>query len=110
MKTERLGIEVYGPRTFSNGSRCDESTLYHDAGSLLSRDTGDRGALQELVESSQELEPIHTETRSVCESMVTDVVVPIGLEEVVVEVVLSHFAFGCCSSGSRDSLFCSNGA
>jgi hypothetical protein len=52
----------------------------------LSRDTGDRGALQWLVELSQKLMASHTETRRVCENMVIDVVVSIGCDEIVDEV------------------------
>jgi hypothetical protein len=87
--TERLHIEVYGLRTLSNSCRSDESALDHHAGSLLSRDTGDRGTLQELFNLSQKLRGSHTEARNVCESMVTDVMVSIECEAVEVEVELS---------------------
>jgi hypothetical protein len=86
--TERLHIEVYGLQTLSNSCRSDESALDHHAGSLLSRDTGDRGTLQELFNLSQKLRGSHTEARNVCESMVTDVMVSIECEGVV-EVELS---------------------
>jgi hypothetical protein len=93
-ETKRLRIKKYRLRTLSNGSRSDEGALDHHAGSLLFRDTGDRGALQWLVELSQKLIAYHTEALSVCENMVTDVVVSIGCEDVVGEVALSQFALG----------------
>ena len=45
-KTKTHSIEKYQLQTLSNGSRGDEGALDHHAGSLLFRDTGDRGALQ----------------------------------------------------------------
>lgn len=93
-ETKRLHIKKYRLRTLSNGRRSDEGALDHHAGSLLFRDTGDRGALQWLVELSQKLITYHTEALSVCENMVTDVVVSIGCEDVVGEVALSQFASG----------------
>jgi hypothetical protein len=72
-----------GLRTLSSSCGSDESALHHHAGSLLSRDASDRGALQWSVELRQKLRISHTETRSVCVSMMTDVVLSIGDEEVV---------------------------
>ena len=60
----------------SGGS--DECALGHNAGSLLSRDTGDRGALSPLAKLNQKLNYAPTEARRVCVNMMTSVVVSIG--------------------------------
>lgn len=62
--------------TDSGGS--DECALGHNAGSLLSRDTGDRGALSALAKLNQKLNYAPTEARRVCANMMTSVVVSIG--------------------------------
>lgn len=107
MKSRSFRIESQGLHTLSNGSRCDESTLHHDAGSLLSREAGDGGALHWLVEWFQKLRISHTEARSVCESIMTDVVVPIGWVEVLVEVAVLHFASAAAKSPCHVTKTCS---
>ncbi len=72
--------------TLSNDSRSDECTSRNHAGSLLSCDTSDWGALQLLVLGYLELGISRTEARRVCVNMVTGVVVSIGLRGVLENV------------------------
>ena len=70
----------------TNGCGSDKRALRDHSGSLLSRDTGDRRALEWLAISGPKLRADHTEALIDCVSMMTDVVVSIadcdGVEEV----------------------------
>jgi hypothetical protein len=87
MKAKKLPVVVNGLQTLSDSCGSDEGAVHDHAGSLLSHDASDRGALQWLVELRQKLRISYTEARSVCVSMMTDVVVSIEDERVVAEVV-----------------------
>lgn len=63
-------------RTLTNGCGGDEGTSGNH-GSLLSRDTGDRGTLISSVKLKQKLRMVYTEALRVCVNMVTTVVVSI---------------------------------
>lgn len=57
----------------TDGRWGDESALGDHAGSLLSRNTGERRALLRLAEGYHELRGTHTEARRDCTSMMTSV-------------------------------------
>lgn len=74
----RFGYERRVGRTSTGSRRGDEGALRNHAGSLLSRDTGDCGALELLAGSSEELLVVHTEALRDWVSILTGVVVSIG--------------------------------
>ena len=73
----------------------------------MSGEAGDRGALRWSVELLQKLRISLTEARSVCESMMADVLVPIGWVEVLVEVAVLHFASAAAKSPCHVTKTCS---